>query len=138
MVGEVAKPKFMLMKNNRRHFLYTSTCVVMGLAAGSAALAAGETEAESALRAMDRELAGLLCGYGRIHRFNPSGLQTTRTGSRRRTLPVSRMRVQVRSPESFQASFQKLAELAGPVHVQGNTTRFTRAGRYYVIENRVA
>ena len=126
------------MNNNRRHFIYRTTLALLGLAAGSAGLAAGETEAESTLRGMDRELAHLLRSYGRTHELERGGFQKAAIGAQNRRLPVSRVRVEVRNRASFQASFEKLAGLSVRVHVQGNTARFARAGRYYVIENRAA
>lgn len=105
------------------------------MVAGGAA--SGGTEAEHALQGADPEVAGVLRSYGRAVKMSDAGMQRVRVGSQDCALPVSRLGVEVRDREAYCRSFQAFAERTDRVRVEGNTVRFARGGRYFVIENRV-
>jgi hypothetical protein len=122
----------------RRHFLQKSALVTLGALATTNGIALGDTPAESEMRSIDTELVDVLRTYGRTDVVKEGGFQKVRVGSRTRRLPVSRLRVEVRDQDSFRRSFERLTKLSDRVLVEGDTTRFARGSRYFVIENRVS
>lgn len=125
------------MKNStRRNFLSKSSLLTVGAAAG-ADLALGETEVEHSLKGVDRELASVVRSYGRADVMKAAGYQDVAEGNKTRRLPASQLGVRVRDQASYQASFAKLATISERVMVEGNTVRFARGQRYFILENRV-
>ena len=123
--------------STRRNFLQKSTLMGLGTAAASWGIAWGETEAETTLRAVDAELAGVLRSYGRMHAMAGGGTQKVVIGSRTCRVPAYHLEVEVRSSEAFCQSFEDLSRLSDLVMVKGNTLKFAREGHYFVIENQI-
>jgi len=126
--------------SSRRHFLRKSTLLAVGSAAITGGVSAfGGSPSGQSIRSQDPQLADLLQSYGDTQGVKEAGSQRVRvSGSRRRKLPVTQVRVKVRNRDKFLQSFHELAEHCDQVSVNGNTTSFARNGRYFVIENRVA
>lgn len=123
--------------STRRNFLRKSTLVGLGTAAATSGFALGETEAETILRGVDAELAGVLRSYGRTRAMAESGSQMVVVGSKSCRLQAFRVGVEVRNPKSFCRSRDAVGRLSDLVMAEGNTLRFAREGRFFVIENRV-
>ena len=124
--------------NNRRGFLRRSASISLGLMVAGPSILSGETTEESILQDIDLELATTLESYGRAASIHDHGYQKVRQGGRVLQLPVSRVTIDVQDRDSFCQSFEKLTRLSDHVLVDGNTTRFARDGRFFIIENRVA
>ncbi|NNC90267.1 MAG: hypothetical protein HKN82_17560 [Akkermansiaceae bacterium] len=86
----------------------------------------------------DRDVARILSAYGRTRKVEDAGHQIVGRGGNARRLPVSRVCMDVRDPDAFRRSFEKLTSLSDRVLVRGNEARFARAGRFFVIDNRLA
>jgi len=126
-----------MKSSTRRNFLQKSALMGLGAAATSCGFALGETEAETALRAGDAELAGMLRSYGRMRALAETGTQKIAVGSRTRRVPAYNLKVEVRNRAAFCRSFDVLSRHCDRLMVEGNTLKFARKGRYFVIENRV-
>ena len=120
----------------RRNFVQKSTLVSLGAAAIAGGIALGETDAEVTLRAMDPDLARELRSYGRTRAMQEIGTQKAVVDSKTRVMPAFRVEVGIANP-SFCRSLEALSRLNVLFMAKGNTLRFTRGGRYFVIENRV-
>ena len=123
--------------STRRSFLQKSALVGLGAAAASCGVALGETEAETTLRAVDAELAGVLRSYGRMRAMVRTGTKKTVVGSRPRRVPAYHLEVEVRNRAAFCRSFEILSRHSDRVMVEGNTLKFAREGRHFVIKNQI-
>lgn len=126
-----------MIDQTRRNFLNQSAMVALAAVTGIGC-AWGESEAETALRSADAELAKVIRAYGNASKMKADGLQIVREGRNVRRLETWHLGVDVRDQKSFCRSFTDLAQLSDRVRVEGNTASIVRGGRHYVIENRLA
>lgn len=123
-------------RSNRRRFLRGSLLTTAGLVVAATDLVPAGPVGEAP--AVDPELAGVLQSYGQVLKVAEGGRQTVRVGKRQRSLPVSRLRVEVADRDAFQQSFGALTRLNDRILVSQNEVSLVRGGRYLVIDNRVA
>ena len=125
--------------STRRHFLQRSTLTGLGAVAAGSGIVTGisnsETDAEATLMELDTEVARVLRSYGRTRTITKSETKRATTGSKTRRLPAFHLEVEVSRAESFRGRLDALGRLSNAVLANGNTLRFERGGRYFVIDH---